>query len=156
MKGIIILSTRKQVSLMSDEETNCCGDESDSCIETILIFGFTTIFLVVYPTSMLITEFYFADMSTMFPFMLLKYCLGSMSLVLPPICVLIIKRDIRTAAKGIYNKRTVKHEDAADISLKELVERLEQLRANGNVSIYGITKFYMEHEAIAISVWLYL
>ena len=138
VKGIIILSTRKQVSLMSDDETNCCGDESDSCIETILIFGFTTIFLVVYPTSMVITEFYFAETSTMFPFMLLKYCLGSMGLVLTPICVLIMKRDIRTAAKDIYNKRTVKHEDAADISLKDLVERLEQLRASGNVSIHEI------------------
>ena len=136
VKGIIILSTRKQVSLMNDEDTGCCGDESDSCIETILIFGFTTIFLIVYPTSMLITEFYFAELSTMFPFMLLKYCLGSMGLVLTPICVLVIKRDIRKAAKDIYNKRTVKHEDAQDISLKELVERLEQLRTSGNVSSF--------------------
>lgn len=138
VKGIIILSTRKQVSLMSDEEATCCGDESDSCIETILIFGFTTIFLVVYPTSMLITEFYFGDIETMFPFMLLKYCLGSMGLVLPPICVLVIKRDIRKAAKDIYNKKTVKHEDTQDISLKELVERLEQLRTSGNVSIWKV------------------
>lgn len=128
LKGIVILSTRREVSLFDDEETNCCGDESDGCIETILVFGFTTIFLVVYPTSMLITEFYFAEIETMFPFMLIKYCLGSMPLVLSPACVLIIKRDIREAAKDIYMKRKVNTDDGADISLKDLVERLEQLR----------------------------
>ena len=128
LKGIVILSTRREVSLFDDDETNCCGNESDGCIETILVFGFTTIFLVVYPTSMIITEFYFAEIETMFPFMLIKYCLGSMHLLLSPACVLIIKRDIREAAKDIYMKRKTNTEDDADISLKDLVERVEQLR----------------------------
>ena len=134
MKGVVILSTRKDVSLMDDpEEIGCCGDDSDSCIETILIFGFTTIFLVVYPTSMLITEFYFGEIETMFPFMMLKYCLGSMPLVLSPACVLVIKRDIRKAAKDIYMKRATSSDEGPEITLKELVDRLEQLRATGNV-----------------------
>ena len=133
LKGIVIMSARKEVPLLSDPETNCCGDDSDSCIETILVFGFATIFFVVYPTSMIIAEIYFADIKTMFPFMLLKYCLGSMPLVLSPACVLIIKRDIRKAAKDIYMKRVAATEDSNDISLKELVERLEQLRRSGNV-----------------------
>ena len=72
VKGIVIMSTSPA---STEQEPNCCGDDSDSCIETILVFGFTIIFLVVYPTSMIITEFYFADIDTMFPFMLLKYCL---------------------------------------------------------------------------------
>jgi hypothetical protein len=129
LKGIVILSTRRDVDLFDDEETNCCGDESDGCIETILVFGFTTIFLIVYPTSMLITEFYFAEIETMFPFMLIKYCFGSMHLLLSPTCVLIIKKDIREAAKDIYMKRKTNTEEDADISLKDLVERLEQLRS---------------------------
>ena len=128
LKGIVIMSTRKEVNLLTEPSTNCCGDESDSCIETIMIFGFTIIFLVIYPTSMLITEFYFAETETMFAFMLLKYCLGSMTLVLSPCCVLIIKRDIRTAAKDIYMKRTAKAEDGLNISLKDLVNKLEELK----------------------------
>ena len=133
VKGIVLMSARKEVSLLDDEERTCCGDESDSCIETILVFGFATIFLVVYPTSMLITEIYFADIKTMFSFMLLKYCLGSMPLVLSPACVLIIKRDIRKAAKDIYMKRATSSDDNADISLKDLVEKLELLKESGNV-----------------------
>ena len=133
LKGIVILSTRKEVNLLTEPSNNCCGDESDSCIETILIFGFTIIFLVIYPTSMLITEIYFADTETMFAFMLLKYCLGSMTLVLSPSCVLIIKRDIRTAAKNIYMKRVKKEEDGLEISLKDLVTKLEELREGGKV-----------------------
>ena len=128
LKGIVIMSARKEVNLLSESSNNCCGDESDSCIETILVFGFTIIFLVVYPTSMLITEFYFAEPETMFAFMLLKYCLGSMTLVLSPCCVLIIKRDIRTAAKDIYMKRTAKADDGLNISLKDLVMKLEELK----------------------------
>ena len=133
LKGIVIMSTRKEVDLLSEPSNNCCGDESDSCIETILIFGFTIIFLVIYPTSMLITEFYFSETETMFAFMLLKYCLGSMTLVLSPSCVLVIKRDIRTAAKDIYMKRVRKEEDGLDISLKDLVMKLEELRESGKV-----------------------
>ena len=131
VKGIVIMSANPA---SGETEANCCGDDSDSCIETIIVFGFTVIFLVVYPTSMLITEFYFADIETMFPFMLLKYCLGSMHLVLSPACVLIIKRDIRKASKDIYMKRTTNAEETPDITIKELQERLERLRAMGHVS----------------------
>ena len=84
---------------------------------------------------MLITEFYFAEIDTMFAFMLLKYCVGSMHLVLSPACILIIKRDIRKASKDIYMKRTAKAEDTPDITIKELQERLEKLRAMGRVRL---------------------
>ena len=134
VKGIVIMSANPT---SGEPEANCCGgDDSDTCIETILVFGFTVIFLVVYPTSMLITEFYFSTIETMFPFMLLKYCLGSMHLVLSPACVLIIKRDIRKASKDIYMKRVAKVEETADITIKELQERLERLRAMGNVRFF--------------------
>ena len=133
VKGIVIMSANP--SSNEDAQANCCGDESDSCVETILVFGFTVIFLVIYPTSMLITEFYFSEIDTMFAFMLLKYCVGSMHLVLSPACILIIKRDIRKASKDIYMKRTAKAEETPDITIKELQERLEKLRAMGRVRI---------------------
>ena len=148
LKGIVIMSTS---SHNQEQEPNCCGDDSDSCIETILVFGFTIIFLVVYPTSMIITEFYFADIETMFPFMLIKYGLGSMHLILSPACVLIIKRDIRKAAKDIYMKRNTQSEDAPDITIKELQERLERLRAMGNVRYLLLLCFeHLETKALVI------
>ena len=100
LKGSVQISYNKQ------QEPNCCGDASDSCIETILVFGFSIIFLVTYSTNLIITELYFAEIETMFQFMLLKYCLGSMHLVLSPAYILLIKRDLRKAAKDIYMKRS--------------------------------------------------
>ena len=64
-----------------------------------------------------------------------------MYLILSPACVLIIKRDIRQAAKDIYLKRNVQTEDAPDITIKELQERLERLRAMGNVRFLYIFHF---------------
>jgi hypothetical protein len=148
VKGIVIMSANPS---SGETDANCCGDDSDSCIETILVFGFTVIFLVVYPTSMLITEFYFAEIETMFPFMLIKYCIGSMHLVLSPACVLIIKRDIRKASKDIYMKRTTKVEETQEmITIKELQERLERLRASGHVRY--LLYFYHEKLKCIISI----
>ena len=140
VKGIVIMSANPSAN-DEDAQANCCGDESDSCVETILVFGFAVIFLVIYPTSMLITEFYFAEIDTMFAFMLLKYCVGSMHLVLSPACILIIKRDIRKASKDIYMKRTAKAEDTPDITIKELQERLEKLRAMGRVRLIMLLQY---------------
>ena len=151
VKGIVIMSTNPTSSEPS--AANCCGDDSDSCIETILVFGFTVIFLIVYPSSMLITEFYFADIETMFPFMLIKYCVGSLHLVLTPACVLIIKRDIRKASKDIYMKRVAKTEETQDITIKELQEKLEKLRAMGNVRYaFAVSNFYFK--TLLISLFL--
>ena len=133
IKGIVI-ATQTNV-----HDPNCCGDDSDSCIETMLIFGFSIIFLVTYPTNMIVTELYFAEIETMFPFMILKYCLGSMHLVLSPVCILIIKRDLRKAAKDIYMKISTQPEER-DITIKELTEKL---RSMGDVRILFTNVFIM-------------
>ena len=123
LKGIVIASQSRE------QDPNCCGDDSDSCIETILVFGFSIIFIVTYPTNLIIAELYFAEIPSMFPFMLLKYGIGSLHLVLSPACVLIVKRDIRKAAKDIYMKRSEKQEEH-ELTIKELRERLSSM---GNV-----------------------
>ena len=79
---------------------------SSSCLECIIIFGFSLIFIVFYPTHMYITEVYFASIKTLFPFMLIKYCFGCAHLIVCPLCVLIVKRDIRSAAKDTYVKKS--------------------------------------------------
>ena len=125
MKGIVMAGRKKSEA----PQPNCCGDDSsDSCIETILVFGFSIIFLVVYPTSQIFAELYFADIKTMFPFMLLKCCLGSMHLVMSPACILIIKRDLRKAAKDIYLKRKAASDEGDEMSAEELLERLRAIR----------------------------
>ena len=62
-----------------------------------------------------------------------------MHLVLSPVCILIIKRDLRKAAKDIYMKRSTQPEER-DITIKELTEKL---RSMGDVRILFTNVFIM-------------
>ena len=64
-------------------------NSSSLWVEIVIIFCFVIVFLTVYPSSMYITETYFANTKTIFPFMLIKYCVGSLQLIISPLCVLL-------------------------------------------------------------------
>ena len=72
---------------------------------------------------MYITETYFAHTKTIFPFMLIKYCVGSLQLIISPLCVLLIKRDIRRAVKRSYTQGSTQN-DETEITFEELQEHL--------------------------------
>ena len=96
---------------------------SNGWIEIVIIFCFSIIFLTVYPTNMYITEMYFANTKTIFLFMLMKYCVGSLQLIISPLCILLIKRDIRKAVKVSYTKGSTQN-DETELTFEELQEHL--------------------------------
>ena len=96
---------------------------STLCLEIVIIFCFSIIFLTIYPTAMYITEVYFATTESLFPFMLLKYCIGSLQLIISPLCLLLIKKDIRKGASLSYMKKSTQNDDA-EITFEELQEHL--------------------------------
>ena len=86
-------------------------NSSSLWVEIVIIFCFVIVFLTVYPSSMYITETYFAHTKTIFPFMLIKYCVGSLQLIISPLCVLLIKRDIRRAVKRSYTQGSTQNDE---------------------------------------------
>lgn len=98
-------------------------NSSSLWVEIVIIFCFVIVFLTVYPSSMYITETYFAHTKTIFPFMLIKYCVGSLQLIISPLCVLLIKRDIRRAVKRSYTQGSTQN-DETEITFEELQEHL--------------------------------
>ena len=96
---------------------------SNIWLEIIIIFCFIIVFLTIYPTNMYITETYFANTKTIFPFMLIKYCVGSLQLIISPLCILLIKRDIRRAVKVSYTKGSTQN-DETEMTYEELQEHL--------------------------------
>ena len=50
-----------------------------------MLFSFSIVFLVVYPTHMYVVEVYLATQETHFLFMAFKYCFGCLHLVLVPL-----------------------------------------------------------------------
>ena len=92
-------------------------------LEIVIIFCFVIVFLAVYPTSMYITETYFANTKTIFPFMLIKYCVGSLQLVISPLCILLVKSDIRRGVKISYTKGSTQN-DETELTFEELQEHL--------------------------------
>ena len=98
-------------------------NSSSLWVEIVIIFCFVIVFLTVYPSSMYITETCFAHTKTIFPFMLIKYCVGSLQLIISPLCVLLIKRDIRRAVKRSYTQGSTQN-DETEITFEELQEHL--------------------------------
>ena len=102
------------------------GNKSESgdgaCVECAIIFGFTLIFLGIYPTAMYITEIYFGTVETMFPFIFFKYVVGCLHLIALPLFVLFVKRDIRHAARDTYIKKSTT--DDNELTLQQLQENL--------------------------------
>lgn len=92
-------------------------------LEIVIILCFVIVFLAVYPSSMYITETYFANTKTIFPFMLIKYCVGSLQLVISPLCILLVKRDIRKGVKISYTKGSTQN-DETELTFEELQEHL--------------------------------
>ena len=98
-------------------------NSSSLWVEIVIIFCFVIVFLTVYPSSMYITETYFAHTKTIFPFMLIKYCVGSLQLIISPLCILLIKRDIRRAVKRSYSQGSTQN-DETELTFEELQEHL--------------------------------
>ena len=92
-------------------------------LEIVIIFCFVIVFLAVYPASMYITETYFANTKTIFPFMLIKYCVGSLQLIISPLCILLVKSDIRKGVKISYTKGSTQN-DETELTFEELQEHL--------------------------------
>ena len=72
---------------------------------------------------MYITEVYFASIKTLFPFMFIKYIVGSLHLIALPSLVLFVKRDIRKAARETYVKKSTQN-DSTEITFEQLQENL--------------------------------
>ena len=82
-----------------------------------VITGFTVVFIVIYPVQMYVTEVYIANVQSMFVFMAFKYCYGALHIVLLPLIVLIMKKDIRRAAVNAYVKG--KEDDNGEITFEQ-------------------------------------
>ncbi len=89
-----------------------------------LIFSFSLVFLITYPTHMYIVEVYLATVETHFAFMAFKYCFGCLHLVLLPVFILLIKRDIRQAAVDVYCKRASTQQENKDMTFEQLQQHV--------------------------------
>ena len=124
VKRVFITNRRRQSSVGKNKQLlKRKKKSSNGCIEVMIVFCFVIIFLAVYPASMYITEMYFANVKTIFPYMLIKYCVGSLQLVISPLCILLIKRDIRKGVKVSYTKGSTQN-DEAELTYEELQEHL--------------------------------
>ena len=85
-----------------------------------VITAFTFVFLIIYPVQMYVTEEYLVHES-IFVFMSFKYCYGCLHLIFVPLCILIIKRDIRRAAVATYVKTNT---DDGEITFEQLQEHV--------------------------------
>ena len=104
----------------SDEEK---AKEGSACLDCSIVVGFTLIFMVFYPTYMYVTEVYFGTVKDIFPYMFIKYVVGCLHLIACPTLVLFVKRDIRSAAKETYIKKSTQN-DNAEITFEQLQENL--------------------------------
>jgi len=106
----------------------CCkGVSSSTCTwsdpksqglsDCAVITGFTVVFIVIYPVQMYVTEVYIANVQSMFVFMAFKYCYGALHIVLLPLIVLVMKKDIRRAAVNTYVKG--KEDDSGEITFEQ-------------------------------------
>ena len=122
VKKLIFSNTRRSTR-RNQKYLQHYNKTSSLWLEIIIIFCFALVFVTVYPTSMYITETYFAKTKTIFPFMLIKYCVGSLQLIISPLCVLLIKRDIRKGVSLSYTKGSTQN-DETEITFEELQEHL--------------------------------
>ena len=122
VKKLIFSNTRRSTG-RNQKHLQHYNKTSSLWLEIIIIFCFALVFVTVYPTSMYITETYFATTKTIFPFMLIKYCVGSLQLIISPLCVLLIKRDIRKGVSLSYTKGSTQN-DETEITFEELQEHL--------------------------------
>ena len=122
VKKLIFSNTRRSTG-RNPKHLQHYNKTSSLWLEIIIIFCFALVFVTVYPTSMYITETYFATTKTIFPFMLIKYCVGSLQLIISPLCVLLIKRDIRKGVSLSYTKGSTQN-DETEITFEELQEHL--------------------------------
>lgn len=99
------------ISRSSSQET------SSLVLDCSIIFGFSIVFVVFYPTHMYISEVYLADIGSLFAFMAFKYCFGCLHLILLPLLILAIRKDIRKAAVETYVRKTT---DPAEITMEQL------------------------------------
>ena len=98
-------------------------DNTGDWREVVIVICFSIIFILIYPTQMYIAEMYFANIKTIFSYMLIKYCVGSFQLLMSPLCLIVIKSDIRRGAKASYMKKSTQNDDR-ELTYEEIQEHL--------------------------------
>lgn len=106
------------------------GGTEDSCdsgtffLDFMLLAWFSAVFIVCYSTHMYVVEVYLATQETHFAFMAFKHCFGCLHLVLLPIAILILKRDIRKAAADVYLRKSATQANSAELTLEQVQTHL--------------------------------
>ena len=86
-----------------------------------MIISFTLVFLVTYPLHMYIAELYLEDND--FVFLIAKYCIGFLYVILIPMITLIVQKDIRHSVALILRHKSPN----SDLNNCELLEELPTL-----------------------------
>ncbi|XP_040580188.1 uncharacterized protein [Lepeophtheirus salmonis] len=102
--------------LPSMNDHNCLNY---SKITYFLTFLITLIFILEYPISMFFVEEYIGKRETIFVFMLLKYVLGYMHIVIIPLFIIIMRKDIFNAANSVLSQKSIANQQEDDITFEQ-------------------------------------
>ena len=89
-----------------------------------LIVGSTLAFVTTYPLHMYVAEVYLLDN---FTFLLIKYCVGFLYVIIVPVVTLCLEKEIRRGIGSVFGSAVLCLQDLGEIDLLEDGGNVEQL-----------------------------